>query len=192
MDVVNPFIHVAAKDFGLSGTEVNSELSKKEDVLEELEVIRSSMAMQVGMAETLEEVTQSVPKIAIVGEPQDYLTSSGKEIRKDEVDIVAKMVSMGKFHRTFAGSGLYNLAAAVLLPGTIPNFYAKKREGYKNQTIRIGHPEGIAEVRVSLTDNRDDVVSVGLDRTARRIMKGEIYIPEGNEAGFNVKCELVE
>ena len=39
--------------------------------------------------------------------PQTYATSAGRVIAKEEVDIVAKMVSMGRFHRTFAGSGLY-------------------------------------------------------------------------------------
>jgi 2-methylaconitate cis-trans-isomerase PrpF len=91
------------------------------------------------------------------------------------------MVSMGRFHRTFAGSGLYNLAAAVLLPGTIPQQLASKKESTGERIVRIGHPDGIAQVRVSLTEDGADVAFVGLERTARRVMKGDLYIPENNE-----------
>ncbi|NOU97823.1 PrpF protein [Paenibacillus sp. LMG 31456] len=178
VDVVNPFVYVAANDLGVKGTEPSSELTMNEGLLVEIEAIRSRMAIHAGMAKSPEEVAGSVPKIALVAEPQDYVTSAGKLIRKEEVDIVARMLSMGKFHRTFAGSGLYNLAAAALLQGTIPNRFAVEKDGVQGQIIRIGHPEGIAEVRVSLTEDGKDVVSIGLDRTARRIMKGDLYIPE--------------
>ncbi|SFK73662.1 hypothetical protein SAMN03159341_101336 [Paenibacillus sp. 1_12] len=178
IDVVNPFVYVAADDLGIKGTELNSELSLNIALLAELEAIRSQMAVHSGMATSLGEIVGSVPKIAIVTEPQDYVTSEGKVIKKKDVDIVAKMLSMGKFHRTYAGSGLYNLAAAALLPGTLPNRFATQKGSYHEQIIRIGHPEGVAEVRVSLTEDGTDVASVGLDRTARRIMKGNLYIPE--------------
>ncbi|TXK79106.1 PrpF domain-containing protein [Paenibacillus sp. N3.4] len=178
VDVVNPFVYVAAEDLGIKGTELNSELSLNEALLSEIETIRSRMAIYSGMAKSTEDIAGSVPKIAIVTEPQDYVTSVGKLIKKEEVDIVAKMISMGKFHRTYAGSGLYNIAAAALLPGTLPNRFAAKKDGSQGQIIRIGHPEGVTEVRVSLTEDGKDVVSVGLDRTARRIMKGDLFIPE--------------
>lgn len=45
------------------------------------------------------------------------------------------------------------------------------------QIIRIGHPDGVAEVRVALTEDAKDIAYVGMDRTARRIMKGDLFIP---------------
>ncbi|WP_045575246.1 PrpF domain-containing protein [Desulfosporosinus sp. I2] len=177
VDVVNPFVFIDANDLRVTAAEENSELSRNPLLLEKIELIRRQAAVQAGMATTEDEVAGSVPKFALIMAPQTYVTSAGRVIKKEEVDIVAKMVSMGKFHRTFAGSGLYCLAAATLLPGTIPNRFARKRDGWQEQIIRIGHPEGIAEVRVSLTESGKDVASVGLDRTARRIIKGELYIP---------------
>lgn len=44
------------------------------------------------------------------------------------------------------------------------------------QIIRIGHPDGVAEVHVALTEAKD-IAYVGMDRTARRIMKGDLFIP---------------
>jgi 2-methylaconitate isomerase len=180
VDVVNPFVYVSAASVGLAGTEPNSVLSENKHLLSRLESIRCEMAVRSGMETTLEAAKQApaVPKIAIAAEPQDYVTSSGQTIRREEVDIVAKMVSMGRFHRTFAGSGLYNLAAAVLLPGTIPNQLAAIQAGSRERIVRIGHPEGIAEVRVALAEAGNDVAFVGLERTARRIMKGDLYIPD--------------
>lgn len=178
-DIVNPFVFVNAEEFGIKGSELNQTLSTNQDLLKELEAIRLKAAVKSKLAKTEEEAQRitSIPKVAIVSSPHDYETSDGRLIRKDDVDIVAKMVSMKKFHRTFAGSGLYNLAATLLLDGTIPNKIAKQKDGTKELMIRIGHPEGIAEVRVALTENQQDVALVGLDRTARRIMTGDLYIP---------------
>ena len=180
LDVVNPFVFVSAHDLGIKGIELNSELSINDSLLKELDEIRVKMAVAAGMSKTEDEARQtpSIPKIAIVTEPQDYVTSTGKLIKAEDVDIAAKMLSMGKFHRTFAGSGLYCIAAATLLPGTLPNRYAKAKETGKEHIIRIGQPEGVTEVRAALTLGKKDVSYVGLDRTARRIMKGDLYIPE--------------
>ncbi|WP_010283499.1 PrpF domain-containing protein [Bacillus timonensis] len=181
IDIVNPFVYLAASDFGLTGSELNSVVGADMELMSELEEIRLKMAVAGGVAKNEEEAKNipSIPKLALVASPHDYVTSGGKVIKADEIDIVAKMISMKRFHRTFAGSGLYNLAATALLEGSIPNLHSRKKDGSMEQIIRIGHPEGIAEVRVKLTDDQKDVASVGLDRTARRIVKGDLYIPEG-------------
>ncbi|MFP7493466.1 PrpF domain-containing protein [Terribacillus saccharophilus] len=179
LDVVNPFVFVSAKDLGIMGTELNSELMLNNDLLRELDEIRVKLAVAAGMSETEDEarLTPSIPKIAIVSEAQDYVTPAGKLIKAEEVDIIAKMISMGNFHRTFAGSGLNCLGAAALIPGTLPNRFARYKEPGKEQIIRIGQPEGVTEVRVALTADNKHVSYVGMDRTARRILKGNLYIP---------------
>ncbi|MEH7235603.1 PrpF domain-containing protein [Bacillus sp. JJ1562] len=179
VDVVNPFVFVLASELGIKGTEKNDVLSQNHELLKEIENIRLHAAVAAGMSPSLEAAkeTPSVPKIAIIEESQDYVTSSGTVVKAEEVDIVAKMLSMGKFHRTFAGSGLYCIAAAALLPNTIVNQYARKKE-IKEEMIRVGHPDGIAEVKVGLTEDKTDVAYVGLERTARRIIKGDLFIPE--------------
>ena len=179
-DVINPFLFVSAGDFNLNGTGAYSQIVSSDELVEELNFLRDHVTTMVGMAENPEEArikSPSVPKISIVAAPQEYTTTSGKTISKNEVDIVSKMLSMGKLHRTFAASGLYNLAATVLLPGTIPNMLSGIEAGTTEKTVRIGHPDGVAEVRVVLTKDARDVISVGMDRTARRILKGDLYIP---------------
>ncbi len=179
VDIVNPIIFINARSLGLEGTEPNSQLGLNQALLSELENIRRAGTLAVGMVESLEAAVQSqaIPKIALVSEPRDYLTPSNRLIKAEEVDIVAKMLSMGRVHRTFTGSGLYALAGALLLQGTIPNRVGTAKPGSQEQLIRVGHAEGVVEVRVSLTENGKDIASVGMDRTVRRIMKGELFIP---------------
>jgi hypothetical protein len=180
LDVVNPFVHINIADVGLKGTEPAAEIVGNVTLMELLNSIRHQAAVTVGFAKTAEEAKEhypAVPKIAMVAPPQNYTTTSGKKIKAEEIDILAKMISMEKLHRTFAGSGLYNLAAAVLLPGTIPNRLSSINYSGGSQVVRIGHPDGVAEVQVSLTEDQKDVLSVGLERTARQIMKGELFVP---------------
>ncbi|QQK76992.1 PrpF protein [Salicibibacter cibarius] len=175
VDLVNPFVHLEASAFHLEGTETNARISGNEDLLAALETTRTEAAVASGMEKTIENARRApaIPKVTLVAPPQTYTTTSGTTINEEDIDITAKMISMGKVHRTFAGSGLYNLAASTFLPGTIPNRLASRKQ---SGVVRIGHPDGIAEVMVSLTDDGEDISSVGLNRTARLIMKGDVYV----------------
>ena len=113
----------------------------------------------------------------LMSEPKDYITSQGETIKKESYDILARMVSMKKMHRTFAVSGLLNIAGACMLEGTIPNEVCALDSSAEEQIIRIGHPEGIAAIRVKRHAAEEKIEYVGLERTARRIMAGELYIP---------------
>lgn len=179
-DIVNPFVYVTATSVGLGEEKLFEDLSGDVQLLGVLERIRCEVSIQTGLTSSLDEAINApaIPKIAIVSAPRDYVTTSGVAIKKESVDMITKMVSMGRFHRTFAGSGLYNLAATALLPGTIPFSCTNIESADGECVVRIGHPDGIATVRVRLTVDRRDIEYVGLERTARRIMKGNLYIPE--------------
>lgn len=176
-DIVNPCVFVSSLDLGVTNTEFNTELSKDKELLNELESIRCEAAVKVGMAKDVKEAHSkpAIPKIAIVSKPQDYETSQGHIIKKEDVDIVARMLSMGRFHRTFAASCLHNIGCSTMLKDTIPNQLSGITDRKGEKTVRVGHPEGVVEVRVRLTEDEKDVKFVGLDRTARQIMKGELY-----------------
>ena len=63
------------------------------------------------------------------------------------------------------------------MEGTVANALAGFPPGIREQMVRIGHPEGVVEVKVRLSADGTQVESVGMERTARRIMKGELFIP---------------
>lgn len=179
-DLINPFIFLAGADVGLTGNESHKAVAANQAVIDELNLIRDRIAVVAGMARDEQDARQNkpnVPKIAVVAPPQDYVTTGGEAIRKEDVDILIKAVSMWKLHRTCPASGLYNLAAVSLLEGTVPNRIAGFPAGLRERMVRIGHPEGIVEVKVTLTADGTAVESVGMERTARRILKGELFIP---------------
>ena len=179
-DLINPFIFLSGADVGLAGNESHKAVAANQAVIDELNLIRDKVAVISGMAKDEQDVRQNkpnVPKIAVIAPPQDYVTTGGETIRKEDVDILIKAVSMWKLHRTCPASGLYNLAAVALLEGTVPNRIAGFPSGCRERMVRIGHPEGIVEVKVRLTLDGSAVESVGMERTARRIMKGELFIP---------------
>lgn len=179
-DIVNPVVFVSAESLSLTGAEPNIEVSQNLKVMQTLEEVRELVAVESGLCRTQIEARteyRAIPKVAYVAAPQDYLTSTGKLIKKEDYHILARMVSMEKMHRTFAMSALLNLGAICLLKGTIPRELVEIDAELHEQVIRIGHPEGIAEVRVRKMPEKEEILSVGVERTVRKIMSGDLYIP---------------
>ena len=180
-DLINPFVFVAAGDLGLSGAEASAAVAADEALIEELNTIRDKVSVKVGIAADEHEARYkkpNIPKIAFLAPAQTYVTQSGEKIQKEQVDILCKVISSGKLHKTCPASGLYNIAATCLVAGTMPNRLAGFSGCEKSRMVRVGHPGGVVEVVVKLNDDLLSVSGVGMDRTARRIMKGEIYTPE--------------
>lgn len=178
-DLINPFVFLDGNTVGLKGDEPSSVVASNQTLLDELNLIRDKMAVIAGMAEDEQDAYNkpNVPKIAVIAPAQDYVTIEGELIKKENVDILIKVVSMRKLHRDSPASGLYNLAAATLLPGTIPNQISGFPEGLRTRMVRVGHPAGVVEVHVTLTEDGKDVAKVGMERTARRIIKGDLFTP---------------
>lgn len=179
-DLINPFIFIAGSSVGLKGNESHGEVASNQELMDEMNLIRDKMAVVAGMAETEEEARYkkpNIPKFAVVSPAQDYVTTAGALIKKEEVDILIKVVSMRELHLNSPASGLYNLAAASMIPGTVPNKAAGFPQGVTERVVRIGHSEGIVEVGVTLSPTGQAVEKVGMERTVRRIMRGELFTP---------------
>jgi 2-methylaconitate cis-trans-isomerase PrpF len=138
------------------------------------------VAVQLGLAASVSharEKVKAIPKIAIVAPPKPYRTTRDMRIESAQVDLVARMISMGKTHRTFAGTSSMCTAVAAAIPGTVVHEAAQQAAA---GVVRIGHPAGIMEVGAKVRQCGDDwqVESVTTQRTARRIMDGFIYVPQ--------------
>ncbi len=122
VDATNPMVFVRAKDLGLDGTERPEDLDGRPGLPARLEAIRAAAAVRMGLARTPEEASRTstaVPKIAIVAPPAAYRTLAGATVESHAVDLVARIVSMGKVHRAFALTGAMCLAVAARIPGTL-------------------------------------------------------------------------
>ena len=80
-------------------------------------------------------------------------------------------------HRAHAATGAVGVAAAFLMPGTVAHDCGgpAPRPGYRG--VRIEHPSGGMDIDVRLDDASGEVRAAGLVRTARKIMKGLLYVP---------------
>jgi 2-methylaconitate cis-trans-isomerase PrpF len=167
VDAAAPMVFVLAEELGASATELPPDLD-------------ANHALQLGMAESVmqaRETVKAIPKIAMVAAPTAYRTTRDTSIVADQVDLVSRMISMGKTHRTFAGTSSMCLAVAAAIPGTVVHAVARRA---LPDRVRIGHPAGIMDVGAKVRPEGEDwrVESVTTQRTARRIMDGYIYVPQ--------------
>ena len=116
--------------------------------------------------------------MTFVAEPEAYTTSDGKEIAKENIDLLSRMMSMQKPHPSYAMTGAMCTAAAAVTPGSIVNQVLAPNAD--TQFIRIGHPAGILECGADfrLEDGKtipevDDTFGF---RTANFLMEGTARI----------------
>ena len=86
------------------------------------------------------------------------------------------LMSMGRLHHAFTGTGSIALAVAAALPGTVVAEVARTLPGVPT---RIGHLSGTLAVGadVSQRDGRWQVDKAVLSRSARRLMTGWVHVP---------------
>ncbi len=189
VDAANPVIFVHPEDFGVKGTEIPAvfnALPNCEEICRKLEIIRGTGAITLGLAKDLEDArinSQTLPKIAFVTKPVTYKAGSGQEISDQKIDIVGRLFSMNmKMIDAYMGTGAICTVTAANTPGTIVNeIVCENAKTNQVEHVRIGHPWGIMDAYADLKVNEDgshEVLSGNLDRTARRIMEGYVYVRE--------------
>lgn len=189
VDAANPVMFVHPEDFGVTGTETPAQfnaLPDCEEICRKLEIVRGTGAILLGFATDLEDArknSQTLPKIAFATRPVDYTAGSGKAIAADQIDLVGRLFSVNmKMIDAYMGTGAICTVTAANTPGTIVNEIVcggGKIPTSRVEHLRIGHPWGIMDAFADLTEETDgthSVLSGNLDRTARRIMEGNVYI----------------
>jgi 2-methylaconitate cis-trans-isomerase PrpF len=181
IDAANPVVLVQAVVLDLEGTEIDK-IDTDETIKGKLEHIRCAVAVEIGLAKSVEEATQrsqAVPKIACVSAPKSYQSLGGETVEGAEVDLVARMMSMGTLHKSFAVSGAVATAGAARISGTVVHDLMSP-EARKKEILRLGHPGGIIEVGAIVEETRGNFnyKEAILGRTARRLMEGYVLVPE--------------
>jgi len=177
----NPTVFVTAASLGFKGTEMQSDINENPALLAKLETVRTQGAVAMGLAKNLAEAgeRQHTPKISFVAPPADYVASDGRKVGADSIDMLARIVSMGKLHHAMTGTGGVAIAAAAAIPGTIVSRTARKNGDGR---IRFGHPSGtltVGEEAKAKAEGKQWVVTKALmSRTARRLMEGWVRVPE--------------
>lgn len=181
IDAGNPTVFVRADAIGLDGTELPARVDADPALLERLEAIRAQAAVAMGLAPSAAAATRerpATPKIGFVAAPCAYAASTGARVPAEALDLVARIVSMGRLHHAFTGTGSIALAAAAALPGTIPAEVARPLA--PGALLRIGHPSGRMEVGATVSQQAAGwtVEQALMRRTARRLMDGAVLVPK--------------
>lgn len=173
-----PTIFLNAADIGYKGTELQADINSDAEALARFEKIRSYGALKMGLISDLKEAEtrQHTPKIAFVAPKSDFTTSSGKEVKASEIDLHVRALSMQKLHHAMMGTASVAIGVAACIEGTLVNLAAG---GGEKTAVEFGHPSGTLKVgAVIKKENGKYIVDKAtMSRSARIIMKGEVYAP---------------
>ncbi len=173
-----PTIFVNAADIGYQGTELQQDINSDAKALAMFEQLRAHGAVKMGLIKDISEAAkrQHTPKIAFVSPPQDYVSSSGKAIKADAMDLHARALSMGKLHHAMMGTAAVAIGTAAAIPGTLVHQAAG---GVTREAVRFGHPSGTLRVgaEAQCVDGQWVVRKAIMSRSARVLMEGFVRVP---------------
>jgi 4-oxalomesaconate tautomerase len=158
-----PVVVMAAEALGVTGYETRDQLNADFELKKRIESIR----LQAGPAMNLGDVEKLVvPKMCLVAKP-----AAGGQI-------CTRTFIPRDCHAAVGVLGAVTVATAAVLPGSVANRYALVPGG-NPKCISVEHPSG--EFSVMLTMDPHDpsqVLQAALQRTARLLMRGEVFIPQ--------------
>ncbi len=184
LDVSNPIVLVRAEDLGASGTELPAAVDSDKRLAAALEAIRGAACVKMGFAKDLKDATENspaVPKVGFFTVPKDYTDIAGKAVSAAEMDICARVISVFKCHKAAPLTSACAISVARAVPGTLL-YETLGAPTDDSGAVRIGHPSGVMTMFPYMDDptlpdpNSIRLSGVAVQRTARRIMDGSIYI----------------
>jgi probable AcnD-accessory protein PrpF len=173
-----PTIFLNAEAIGYTGTELQDAINGDPKALAMFETIRAHGAMRMGLIKQLDEAAtrQHTPKVAFVAAPRDYVASSGKPVAAGDINLLARVMSMGKLHHAMVGTAAVAIGTAAAIPGTLVNQAAG---GGERSAVRFGHPSGTLRVGAEAVqgDGEWSVTKAIMSRSARVLMEGWVRVP---------------
>ena len=162
IDAAMPLMILRAKDMGVTGRERPAELDANRPLLERIEKLRLEMGQRMGLG----DVTHSVI-------PKPVLVSEGDQ----EGSIVSRYFTPHKCHMSHAVTGAIGVVTAFAMPGTVASGIVRQAGRHP---LSVVHPQGQIDLDVELSGEGEslNVVRAALVRTARKIMQGELHLPQ--------------
>ena len=167
VDAGAPVVVIRAEDVGLTGSETPAQLDSRTDLLSTLDELRRAGAVAMGLASETQSAERAIPKLALVSPPD-------REQRTSGVDLVVRMLSMGKVHPALPITGSVALTLAARAPGTVvADLLAVERPSASGEFVMLT-PAGTVATTHSIVDGQEVVAAV---RTYRRLVEGAIHLP---------------
>ena len=159
-----PVVCVRADELGLSGYEEPSDIEANVRVCERVERLR----LAAGRLMNLGDVTNAtVPKVSLLAPG------------KNGGALTTRTFIPRRVHDAIGVFGAVSVATACLIPGTVANEVAGRSVTSGPVTLDIEHPSGYFTVAldVKFTAGETTVGLAALVRTARLLMRGEVFVP---------------
>lgn len=159
-----PVVVMRARDFGKTGYETPEALEADAALKAKIEAIR----LKVGPMMNLGDVAKkTVPKMCLVAPAQHGGAISTRNFIPHRV------------HEAIGVFGAVSVATACVVPGSVAASVAGIADPQNVKNLDIEHPTGFFTVSmdVSLEGGNVQVRRAALLRTARKLMRGEVYVP---------------
>ena len=176
VDAANPCVFVRAADVAMTGSESPMAMDNDAALLTKLEAIRRAASVAMGITANLEEAAKvpSAPEVAYVAPPAESRTLDGKTMTADEVDLLARMISVGQPHRAIPLTGALCTSVAAKIEGTVVHQVTRAGDA-----VRVGQPSGTTVVDASVERQPNGAwhaEAASVFRTQRRLMDGYVYV----------------
>jgi 4-oxalomesaconate tautomerase len=158
-----PVVVLRAEDLGISGNETPEQLEANATLKARVEKIR----LQVGPRMNLGDVAQkTVPKMCLVS------------VARHGGAISTRTFIPHRVHEAIGVLGAVSVATACVIPGTVAATVAKVSGG-ERQRLEVEHPTGFFTVDMEVVPQGQsvEVKRSALLRTARKLMRGEVFVP---------------
>lgn len=173
-----PTIFLDAEEIGYTGTELQEAINGDAAALAKFETIRAYGAVRMGLIKDISEAAgrQHTPKVAFCAPAQSYLSSSGKQVASDDIDLCVRALSMGKLHHAMMGTAAVAIGTAAAIPGTLINLAAG---GGERNAVTFGHPSGTLKVgaEAEVSGGEWTATKAIMSRSARVLMEGWVRVP---------------
>jgi len=159
-----PVVILDAADFDVTGAEEPGELEANASLKARVEQIRLAMGPRMKLGDV---TRKTVPKMSLV--------SSGRH----GGHLNTRTFIPHRVHEAIGVLGAVSVATACAVPGTVAARIAGRAVSAGLQRLEIEHPTGFFTVEMDVTSRGGEVRvnRSALIRTARKLMRGEIFVP---------------
>src|SRR5574337_511966 len=181
VDAGNLGVFVRAADLGVS-VDASLKTLQQENLIRRLEDVRAQFAEQLGLIadrKALDTALICNPFFILVGSPCTYPNHlTGGTVEGDSVDVVCRLVANATWHKAYAVTGTIATGAAARVKGSIV-YEAMRATAHREPVVRIGHPAGVIDIRVSVSNRNDTwtLQEAWVGRTARILSDGWAFLP---------------
>lgn len=159
-----PVVLLDAKDFGITGGESPEALENDANLKARVEKIRLAVGPRMNLGDVSKK---TVPKMSLISPA------------RHGGDLNTRTFIPHRVHEAIGVLGAVSVATACVVPGTLAARIAGREVSSGMRRLEIEHPTGFFTIEMDVTSQGGElsVKRSALLRTARKLMRGEVFVP---------------